>query len=514
VILFAFLLKNRQDKPNENVIMLTKTQYLYFRECAKDAWYRIHRPDIVDEPSAFEESLRQTGNEVELVARTLFPDGVLVKGNRTKVQEATQEYLNTYTPVLFQAAFLKDNFFAALDILQFHSEDGTYSIYEVKATNDIDKKTHYHDLAFQVNLASLCGLNIKNAFVIHLNKEYIRKGALDINQLFSIKNVTETVQEIRQEVMEQMHQALAYLSRESEPKGVSCSCIYKGRSSHCATFAYSNPRVPAYGVHDISRIGAAKERLQSLIDVNIFELKDIPQDMEFSLAQRNQIDAYVQDRNIISLHGIQEELAQLKFPLYFLDYETFPSAIPRFDGFSPYQQIPFQYSLFVLDEPGSKPRHYEFLHSHNEDPSRYFAQSLQRHIGPEGSVIVWSKQFECGINEALAKRNPEYKEFITQLNARVYDLMDIFSKQFYVHKDFKGRVSIKSILPVLVPELSYKTLQIQEGGTASQKWNELTASDTVPAAKEKIINDLKEYCKMDTYAMYKIWHHVYQLISR
>jgi len=67
-------------------------------------------------------------------------------------------------------------------------------------------------------------------------------------------------------------------------------------------------------------------------------------------------------------------------------------------------------------------------------------------------------------------------------------------------------------MPVLAPELSYKTLQIQEGGTASQKWNEAVNGNITPSEKNAILVNLKEYCKLDTYAMYAIWKHLYDML--
>ncbi len=493
-------------------IFLSKTDYILYRECPKNVWLKNYKPEVYNasELSEFEKAIIETGNEVELVARQLFPTGVLIEGRDEEAQEKTQFLLEKKEKVIFQPIFVKDEFLAAVDILELQ-DDGSYAIYEVKSTTDVDKKTHYHDLAFQVNLLEKFGLKIKSAHVIHLNPEYIRGGEVSINKLFLTADVTEEVENIKEGVMTEMEVALKYLSEEEEPKGF-CACVYKGRSNHCATFTYSNPGIPEYGVHDISRIGSSKLTLQELVDVNIFELKDVPSHIKLSLPQKNQIEAHVFDRILVEKHKIQEELGALTLPLYFLDYETFPAAIPRFNGFSPYQQIPFQYSLFVLDSPDAKPRHFEFIFTENADPSRDFLQSLQKNIGTAGSIIVWNKRFECKINEELAQRNPDYKLFIEEVNKRVYDLMDIFGKQYYVHKGFKGRISIKNVLPVLVPKLSYKTLVIQEGGTASQKWNELH-SGIGEDARQKIISDLKEYCKLDTRAMVAIWEHLYQLIK-
>src|SRR3989344_4296624 len=494
-------------------IILTKTDYILWRECKKNAWLKIHKPEIynVQELSEFEQQIIETGNEVETVARELFPSGILLSGRGPKELEKTQELLAKQTKVIFQPIFERDGFFAAMDVLELQS-DGSYYIYEIKATSDVDKKTHYHDVAFQVNLLEKCGLKIGKAFLIHLNSEYVRQDKIEIRKLFMIADVTEEVEKRKEEVAQEMILAQKYVVQENEPMG-HCDCIYKGRSNHCSTFTYSNPKVPDYGVHDISRIGQSRKKLEELIDLGILELKDIPESMELSITQKNQIKAYVKDTIFKDAPAIKKELDELDFSLYFLDYETFPCAIPRFDGFSPYQQIPFQYSLYVLDSLEAEPRHLEFLFTEKTDPSFPFLNSLEKHIGKKGTIVVWNKKFECKINEELANRNPDFQPFINSINERVYDLMDIFSNQWYVHKDFKGKVSIKNILPVLAPELSYKELNIQEGGSASQQWNEIWLGNVTRAEKEEIIKNLKLYCGLDTYAMYAIWKHLYQLVD-
>lgn len=496
-------------------ITVSKTDYILFRECPNNAWYKIHDPELYynSKLSEFEKAIIETGNDVERKAREFFPTGVLIRGRETEAQQLTQEYISKQEETLFQPIFENDGFLAAIDVLKFDSETKAYSVYEIKATNEIDEKDHYYDLAFQVILLKKMGFKIASANLMHLNSKYVRSGELDIIKLFEIQNVTSEIEGIAEEVADGMDKALKYLSTPEAPKG-SCCCVYKGRSKHCSTFKHSNPKVPEYSVHDIARIGSSKAKLQELADVQAFDLHKIPEHIKLSEIQQNQVDAHVHDRVLTQKSRIAEELSGLSFPLYFVDYETFPSAIPRFDGFSPYQQIPFQYSLHVLHEGDTEPKHFEFLHTGSDNPSFSFGDSLRRNIGGKGSVIVWSKKFECKINNDLAIRMPEFKAFMDSVNARVYDLMDIFSKQHYVHKDFRGSTSIKYILPVLVPELSYKKLGIQEGGTASQRWNELTTGAISDVEKKKIADDLREYCKMDTYAMYQIWKHLTELIEK
>jgi hypothetical protein len=343
--------------------------------------------------------------------------------------------------------------------------------------------------------------------LLHLNSKYIRAGELDITKLFVIDDVTEAVRALLKSVEVEMTSALEYLSGEKEPPGP-CICVYKGRSGHCATFNYSNPHIPEYSVHDIARIGVSKTKLTELIDGNIFNVHEVPEHIKLSEIQQNQVNTAVTGRPIVKNDKIAEELRSLVFPLYFLDYETFPCAIPRFDGFSPYQQVPFQYSLHIVESSGTEPLHKEFLHEGIDDPSRAFVDSLKKDVGRIGTVVVWNKKFECGRNDELARRIPEARPFLEDLNSRVYDLMDIFSKQYHVHKDFRGSTSIKAVLPVLIPELKYDDLDIREGGTASQRWNEMTSGDLSEIERVKIAKNLKDYCELDTFAMYRIWKYL------
>ncbi|MBU6141832.1 DUF2779 domain-containing protein [Patescibacteria group bacterium] len=495
-------------------MLVSKTDYILYRECPKNTWMKVHQPDIyyAEELSSFEKHIIETGNEVEAEARKIFDDGILIEGRGEEAQKMTEKLLAEKKATLFQPVFIKDGFMAAVDILKYDADTDSYRIYEIKASNEADKNRHYYDLAFQVNLLRRCGLNVAVASIMHLNPEYVRSGALDLNELFKSDDITAEINALQEEVAAEMEQAKAYLAAEAEPAGP-CCCIYKGRSNHCTTFSHSNGHVPKYGVHDITRIGLSKKKLKALIDSEVFHLHEVPDDFELSDAQRNQVDAYKMDTVLMHKGQIGEELEKLAYPLYFIDYETFPSAIPLFDGFSPYQQIPFQFSLYTQDAPGGELKHSEFLYEQQADPSGAFAAAMQEMIGPKGSVIVWSKKFECTINKQIAERVPEAKAFLDDVNARVYDLMDAFSKQHYVHKDFKGSTSIKKVLPVMAPELSYKELAIREGGAAASSWIKLVGTALTPPEKEKLKEDMLAYCKMDTWAMVRILQELEKVIK-
>jgi hypothetical protein len=201
--------------------------------------------------------------------------------------------------------------------------------------------------------------------------------------------------------------------------------------------------------------------------------------------------------------GIKKELAKLKYPLYFLDYETYGPAIPSFDGTRPYQNTPFQYSLLIQEKPGAPIRENEFLARTYENPVPALLAQLKQEIGPKGSVIVWNASFEMGCNDEMARMEPSYAKFLKEVNDRVFDLMLIFKfrNQLYTKSEFQKSASLKKVLPVLCPELSYESLAIQEGGEASASWPILTSDQIPESERAKLAQDMLEYCKRDTHAM-------------
>ncbi|PIP68769.1 hypothetical protein COW91_02915 [Candidatus Nomurabacteria bacterium CG22_combo_CG10-13_8_21_14_all_32_8] len=495
---------------------LTKTDYLIYKDCAKNAWLKVNKPDIyfAKPLSVFDQGIIETGNEVDTLARELFPNGVLVTG--LDAWKETKKLIKSETAVIYQPVFETDIYKTICDILVWDSVLKVYDLYEVKASNSGDNKKakdelYTYDIAFQYLVIKELNIPIGKLHLIRFNNEYVRGVELDLDQLFLKEDFTEKVMDIVDGVSSEIKVAQDFLSSEKEPFGP-CKCITRGRSSHCTTFSYSNPDVPDYSVHDISRIGMSKRKLEELIDSSIFLIDDVPEDFPLSEKQRNQVTATQLDKVFIKKDEINDFLKDISMPISFLDYETFAAGIPRFAGYSPFNQITFQFSLHILEEKNEEPKHTEFIFTDNTNPDEEFIFALKEKLPHEGSVITWNKSFEMGRNKDLAKRNPEHREFLEELNSRIIDLMDIFSEQHYVHPKFKGKTSIKYILPVLAPELSYKVLDIQEGATASDAWNKIVKGEYSKEERLKKIKQLKTYCKLDTYAMYAIWKHLNDLI--
>ena len=493
--------------------IISKTTFLEYLYCSKNIWLKMHRPELLQKfrLSDFERHLVEQGNEVESCARNLFPGGIEVVSWGEDACTETVRLMTAKVPAIFQATFIVDGFIARNDALKWNSVSNCFDLYEVKGTNKVKENTedrdHITDVAFQVSVLRRANISLGRYFIIHLNKEYVRQGDLDVHALFTTEDVTDKVHEKLADVEIHMSIAREYLSSEKEPHG-SCVCIHVGRKRHCTTFKHSNPHVPDYSVHDLS--GIREKKLNLLIAQGIFDLNDVPEEFELSQKQRNQICVHAHKKPIIESEKIQEKLSKLTFPLYFFDYEALAPAIPLFDGYGPYKTIPFQFSIHVLANSTAELSHVEFLHQECSDPSEKMAKLLNEHVFPGGTMISWHKSYEQRVNRELALRLPQYAPLMERINNSFYDLEEIFLDQHYIHPDFHGRTSIKKVLPALVPHLQYADLDIREGGQAADAWWTMISPATRPEARKKIAADLKTYCGLDTYAMYVIWRHLHE----
>ena len=493
-------------------MQITKTDYLEYTFCKKNLWLKKHKPELFEdvELSDFEKKIIEEGNLADEEARHLFPEGILVDSHGQNAIDDTRQYINKKEEVIFQATFSEDVFFIRADILVYDKKKDGYELYEVKATNSIKRKEPHHhinDLAFQKSVIEKSGLNIIKTGVIHLNKEYKKVGKIKYQELFVISDLTDEVLESQENVKKQMSDIKQYLDMDEE-RG--CECQYRGRNAHCTTFAYSNPDVPEYSVHDISRIGASKKLFYDWIDRGIFDIKDIDNPEKLKGAKKAQYDAFILNKAIVDPMAIKSALDELVFPLYFFDYEGFVSAIPMFDGFGSYEQIPFQYSLHIMQKDGSI-EHKEFLITNPKgNLTRPLIERMKEDIDPNGTVIAWYTSYEKQRNIKLAELHPEHAKFLEVINDKMFDLMTIFSNNYYVDPAFKGSSSIKKVLPVIVPELTYKSLNISKGDQASERWERMISESTPADEKKQIGKDLLEYCKLDTWAMVKI----YELLKR
>lgn len=342
---------------------LTKTDFLEFLRCRKNFWLMKNDPDAYVQPelTEFEKTKISEGSEVELLARSLFAGGTLISGSRESQITQTQDLIANKESPIYQATFLTArNALARIDVLVYDVERKEWIIYEVKSSTSVKtdrKHNHVMDVAFQKTVAREAGVSVGQVFIVVLNKSYVRQGKTDPGALFNFIDVTEDVEKVLESTESEISEALEWLKRDEMDRS-SCSCMYLSRNNHCSSFALLNPDVPEYSVHDISRITSKKLKL--LIDTGVNSVKDVPPDFDLTPNQRRQVDVAVAQTPAVDVSKIKKTLEGLKYPIYFLDYETFSSAIPVFQGSSPHQNLPFQASVHILNGDDTL-NHREFL---------------------------------------------------------------------------------------------------------------------------------------------------------
>jgi hypothetical protein len=243
------------------------------------------------------------------------------------------------------------------------------------------------------------------------------------------------------------------------------------------------------------------KKLKRLSVEGIIDLARIPEDLGLTDRQRRAIEATLSGRPIIG-PGLNAVLDGIVWPCHYLDFETVATVLPLYPGHACYQQVLTQFSIHHLDAIDAEPRHSEFLAYADRDCQRDLAEALIRALGDEGSIIVYSN-FEKTRIKALQAAFPELAAPLDAILGRLVDLMAIIS-EYVCHPDFKGGLSIKKVLPALVPDLSYHALAIADGDTAITRFarmarGEIAGGDIAPTRRQ-----LLEYCEVDTLAMLRV----------
>ena len=445
-----------------NTRIISKSSFIRGTKCPKSLYLHFFQPEEQDEISEGQQSIFDTGHNVGFLAQQLFPGGIdASRGAHEKVNEAisyTQELISNGQKVIYEAAFSDGETLCYMDILV--KEKNEWRAYEVKASTGV-KDYHVMDAAFQYYVITRSGLPLADIFLVHINNQYIRRGEIDVQQLFTKVIMTETILPLQEDIPRQLKSLQEMVDAGIVPDiemGFQCTHPYD-----CDFLEFCRQELPVES-------GAS----------------------EAQPANRNQ-------------EALDEFKAELEYPLFFMDFETIFPAIPIHDESRPYQQIPFQYSLHIVKDKqlSSSLLHQAFLGVPPSDPRPEFIKSLLEYLGDHGSVIVWNKTFEmCRLKE-IARDFPSYSTQIDQVLERVVDLMVPFRRKHLYTPDMNGSYSLKAVLPALVPDLSYSGLEIQEGGSASLTYESLyydTDPDSVALKRENLL----KYCELDTLSMVRI----------
>lgn len=333
---------------------------------------------------------------------------------------------------------------------------------------------------------------------MHVNREYVfQGGTVDPRQFFRARNLTRRIAKLNGKITRQLRTEFRILDQPEAPDiepGRQC-----GDPVTCEFFDRCNPPPPDDHVCYIPRIYASV--MKKLGEMGIESIHDIPDDFELSEIQRRACTS-VQTGEPWYSPELNTELAKLEYPVHFADFETVNPAIPRFAGMRPYDPIPFQWSVHVQLEPGAVPEHFEFLAADASDPRREFIYLLCDALGKSGSVVVYSG-FESQRLSELARWLPEFSGRIKKIQTRLFDLLPVVRNGVY-HQAFGGSFSIKSVLPALVPDMTYAGMQIADGRAAGIAWESLVNGNLSQPERENTRRAVLDYCGQDTLAMVKL----------
>lgn len=490
-------------------MQISKSDYLMFLKHPAWLWLKKHCPEKLPPVSEDTQAIFDAGFLFESYAEQLFPDAIKLEYNRSdrnaykQLTAKTKQVIESGATTIIQGRFEAGDITCISDVL-VKTGDKTFDLYEIKSSTEV-KTEHIPDLSFQMTVIENCGYKVNKIYVIHVNNKYIRNGEVKADKITTITEATEKVKELRDETKQNIKEATKVVNLKKCPD-VSPSLAKLGSFGEWLGIYKTLADLDEYSIYNLCSPSATK--IGKLEALGIKNIVDIPEDFKLDARQLRQFQATKTDKVFVDKQRIKGFLSKLKFPLYFLDYETLSSVIPYFDGLGPYKQLPFQYSLHVLDKPSGKVKHFEYLHTENSNPVMPLTETLKSQIGDKGTVLVWCEGFEKSCNVLMGAIAPEYEEFYKKINERIVDLMVPFSTGLYVNKDFFGSASIKKVLPTLIPDLSYKKLDIREGTAAQRLWMEAVLDGKRKTEKDKILSALLKYCELDTLAMVRIYQHL------
>jgi hypothetical protein len=469
-----------------------KREFLAGVACRTQGWYAHHIPEETPGPG-----MRWRfwiGGVVHERAREWLGEGLMLR--RTPLESAiedTQEFVaNRKRLLLFETTFVWNGLVARADAIRQHGNE--WDLIEIKSgkykADEKISQDFVDDLAYTCMVARGAGLNIPRALLVLINGAYRLNGT---EELFHAVDLTEQVNARAAE--------FALIAEDVRAKAAADERPAPEMIFACKDCGYFATECVGRGIRDplfvIPRISPKK------FDVlKVFErVSRLPKDADLTDTQRRVVDVIQSGVPRIDHAGLSV-LDQVQWPVRYLDFEAIGPAIPWFEEMEPYQMVPFQYSLHQQNAPSAQVLHKEYLAAADGDWRLYLTEVLLHDLGAEGSIIVYSS-FEKQQLNVLAKMFPMLADQIAGVVARLFDLEQVF-KHGYQHPDFLGRTSIKKVLPVMVPELSYNALPVNNGDDALGAFGlmRVKAMDSayVPEKREHLLR----YCELDTLAMVRL----------
>lgn len=472
--------------------MIAKRDFLTAITCARWGWYDVHGER--SSPSVGDQWMFYVGNRVGDLARTWLGNGALLPISPVEAaREATATALeDAEAALVFEATFVAGGFVARADALR-RCDDG-WELIEIKSGKMPDagkavSSNYIDDVAYTCAVVQAAGVLVSRVALVLLDRTYTLGAA----EQFGTVDVTDDVRKRSVEFALMMPDVAAALQSELPPPP-----LLQAACKNCDHFA---TQCIGVGVDDsILRIprlsGARFEAVRPFA-----RIRALPRDVDLTSIQQRVVDV-IRENVPYRDTGALRELSSVVWPALYLDFETAMPALPWFAGDTPYASLVTQYSIHECASPGSVSKHCEYLAPHTHDWRRELVEQLLADLGTSGSVIVYSSYEQTQLT-AFAKSFPDLDGRINAVISRLFDLEKIFSKAF-VHPGYAGASSIKKVLPVLVPGLTYDTMDVGNGADASALFSLMQVGEIDASLHAQHRRALLEYCKLDTMAMVEL----------
>lgn len=481
---------------------LSKSKFVAGCQCLRRLYWEVYPPKGFQIDNAANEAIFAQGHQVGEMARLAFPGGILVEEGpleHARAVERTKELMaDPKVPSIFEAAFTVDRIKVRVDVLE-RQPRGRWRLIEVKQSTSV-KDYQLLDVAIQKQVLLAAGVKVGAVCLMHLDSSYVYDGGnYDLERLFAIEDVSALLKGISETIPDRLAEQWAALGRETPPEvepGDQCEDPYT-----CEFYDLCNEPLPVDHIRLLPRLSAA--RLERLEVLGIESIGAIPEDFDLTAAQARARTSHIGQGTVVD-SGIREVIASLRYPLFFMDFETIALAIPVHQGTRPYQQVPFQWSVDVLSSPVAELKHLEFLAEDASDPREPFLAKLLEVLETgDGHIVVYNQSFEETRLKELAARFPKYRKRVELVRERLWDLLPAVRDNVY-HPEFRGSFSIKYVLPALVPSMTYSGMDVADGNQAGQAFLQMVDPDLPEAERQRLRQALLEYCGQDTRAMHEV----------
>jgi hypothetical protein len=487
--------------------LLSKTSYIRGLQCYKALFLYRYYPQLKDAVSPSRQAAFNRGHDVGVLARQLFPGGVDatsgVGARSVEAVERTRQLMQQGVDVIYEAAFVHDEVLVLADILV--RDGANWKVYEIKSSLRLSR-AYYQDAALQYFVINGTGLGIKDFYLVHLNPDYVRNSESDLDHLFRKVSVLAYAQEQLSAISAQIIAQKQLLNSTQIPDiatGARCFSPYT-----CDFMSYCWKNYPKNSVFQLA--GISRTIQENLYNMGQKHIEQVIHTDELPRMTQLQIIASREKKPIINKSALQVFINQFKGQIDFLDIENVQSAVPRYAGVRPFMALPFAYSLHRRTEKTLE--HLDFLAEPGIDPRSAFVTSFLQDTEGENPILVYDASAERQTLQNLIPLFPEHAAALRQRLKRLYDLMQPFAEGWYHHPDMNGSISLKSVLPALVPELRHTDLIIQNGSHAMAVYEQMHQTTDLFAHQEQMSN-LREYCRLDTLGMVRIFEVLEQTAS-